>query len=150
MISLLNAFTAGRLGCRFPAPQQRPHRGGALVGASGTLLTLLMGRAMNRSIGNVLFGAFGAVQAGGGSAADEDGRSVRATTAEDLAIMLAYARKVVFVPGYGLAVCPAQHTVRALAELLEHRDRRPLRNPPRRGPDAGAHERPPRRGRRSV
>ena len=51
----------------------------------------------------------------------EDGRSVRATTAEDLAIMLAYARKVVFVPGYGLAVAQAQHTVRALAEQLEHK-----------------------------
>jgi NAD(P) transhydrogenase subunit beta len=92
---------------------------GALVGASGTLLTLLMGRAMNRSIGNVLFGAFGSVQAGAGPAAGEDGRTVRSTTAEDLAIMLGYARKVVFVPGYGLAVAQAQHDVRALAELLE-------------------------------
>ncbi|HUH14994.1 MAG TPA: NAD(P)(+) transhydrogenase (Re/Si-specific) subunit beta [Gaiellaceae bacterium] len=92
---------------------------GALVGASGTLLTLLMGRAMNRSIGNVLFGAFGSVPAGAGPAAGEDGRTVRSTTAEDLAIMLGYARKVVFVPGYGLAVAQAQHDVRALAELLE-------------------------------
>ena len=91
---------------------------GALVGASGTLLTLLMGRAMNRSITNVLFGAFGTVQAGS-AAAVEDGRSVRATTAEDVAIMLAYARRVVFVPGYGLAVAQAQHDVRSLAELLE-------------------------------
>ena len=92
---------------------------GALVGASGTLLTLLMGRAMNRSIGNVLFGAFGSVSAGSGPAALEDGRSVNSTTAEDLAIMLNYARKVVFVPGYGLAVAQAQHDVRALAEQLE-------------------------------
>ena len=61
------------------------------------------------------------MQAGGGRAAVEDGRTVRATTAEDLAIMLAYARKVVFVPGYGLAVAQAQHDVRALAELLEHK-----------------------------
>ena len=109
VISLLNAFT----GLAASAAGFLLHNNvlivaGALVGASGTLL-LLMGRAMNRSIGNVLFGAFGAVQAGGGSAADEDGRSVRATTAEDLAIMLAYARKVVFVPGYGLAVAQAQH-----------------------------------------
>jgi len=95
---------------------------GALVGASGTLLTLLMGRAMNRSIGNVLFGAFGSVQAGGGPAAGEDGRTVRSTTAQDLAIMLGYARKVVFVPGYGLAVAQAQHDVRALAELLEAKE----------------------------
>jgi proton-translocating NAD(P)+ transhydrogenase subunit beta len=91
---------------------------GALVGASGTLLTMLMGRAMNRSITNVLFGAFGTVQAGPGAAVD-DGRSVRATTADDVAIMLAYARRVVFVPGYGLAVAQAQHDVRSLAELLE-------------------------------
>ena len=123
VISLLNAFT----GLAASAAGFLLHNNvlivaGALVGASGTLLTLMMGRAMNRSIGNVLFGAFGSVQAGGGpAAAGEDGRSVRATTAEDLAIMLAYARKVVFVPGYGLAVAQAQHTVRALAELLEHK-----------------------------
>jgi H+-translocating NAD(P) transhydrogenase subunit beta len=122
VISLLNAFT----GLAASAAGFLLHNNvlivaGALVGASGTLLTLLMGRAMNRSIGNVLFGAFGSVQSGAGAAALEDGRSVRATTAEDLAIMLAYARKVVFVPGYGLAVAQAQHTVRALAELLEHR-----------------------------
>ena len=91
---------------------------GALVGASGTLLTLLMGRAMNRSITNVLFGAFGTVVAGTATAVD-DGRTVRSTTADDVAIMLAYARRVVFVPGYGLAVAQAQHDVRSLAELLE-------------------------------
>jgi NAD(P) transhydrogenase subunit beta len=94
---------------------------GGLVGASGTLLTLLMGRAMNRSITNVLFGAFGTVQAGAGGPAAADGRSARATTADDVAIMLAYARRVVFVPGYGLAVAQAQHDVRALAEQLETR-----------------------------
>ena len=121
VISLLNAFT----GLAASAAGFLLHNNvlivaGALVGASGTLLTLLMGRAMNRSIGNVLFGAFGSVQANGGSAAaGEDGRSVRSTTAEDLAIMLGYARKVVFVPGYGLAVAQAQHDVRALAEQLE-------------------------------
>jgi H+-translocating NAD(P) transhydrogenase subunit beta len=120
VISLLNAFT----GLAASAAGFLLHNNvlivaGALVGASGTLLTLLMGRAMNRSIGNVLFGAFGAVQAGAGPAALEDGRSVRSTTPEDLAIMLAYARKVVFVPGYGLAVAQAQHDVRALAEQLE-------------------------------
>jgi H+-translocating NAD(P) transhydrogenase subunit beta len=94
---------------------------GALVGASGTLLTILMGRAMNRSIGNVLFGAFGQVAAGAPGADVADGRSVRSTTAEDVAVMLAYARRVVFVPGYGLAVAQAQHDVRALADLLEER-----------------------------
>ena len=119
VISLLNAFT----GLAASAAGFLLHNNvlivaGALVGASGTLLTLLMGRAMNRSIGNVLFGAFGAVQAGS-VAAVEDGRTVRSTTAEDLAIMLGYARKVVFVPGYGLAVAQAQHDVRAVAEQLE-------------------------------
>jgi proton-translocating NAD(P)+ transhydrogenase subunit beta len=94
--------------------------GGALVGASGTLLTLLMGRAMNRSVANVLFGAFGAAPAAT-LAAEQNGRTVRATTAEDVAVMLAYARRVVFVPGYGLAVAQAQHDVRALAELLEQK-----------------------------
>jgi NAD(P) transhydrogenase subunit beta len=94
---------------------------GALVGASGTLLTLMMGRAMNRSVTNVLFGAFGQVQAGAGEGASTDGRSARSTTADDVAIMLAYARKVVFVPGYGLAVAQAQHDVRVLADLLEQR-----------------------------
>jgi NAD(P) transhydrogenase subunit beta len=92
---------------------------GALVGASGTLLTMLMGRAMNRSIGNVLFSAFGQVTAG--AAVGDGGGAVRSTTAEDVAIMLAYARRVVFVPGYGLAVAQAQHDVRALADMLEER-----------------------------
>jgi NAD(P) transhydrogenase subunit beta len=93
-----------------------------LVGASGTLLTLMMGRAMNRSITNVLFGAFGKVQAGVGGAADAGSNgSVRPTTADDVAVMLAYAHKVVVVPGYGLAVAQAQHDVRALADLLEER-----------------------------
>jgi NAD(P) transhydrogenase subunit beta len=94
---------------------------GALVGASGTLLTILMGRAMNRSLGNVLFGAFGQVQAGPAATAEGDGRTARATTAEDVAVMLAFARRVVFVPGYGLAVAQAQHDVRALADQLQDR-----------------------------
>jgi NAD(P) transhydrogenase subunit beta len=120
VISLLNAFT----GLAASAAGFLLHNNvlivsGALVGASGTLLTLLMGRAMNRSVANVLFGAFGSVAAAGVGASGEDGRTVRATTPEDLAIMLGYARRVVFVPGYGLAVAQAQHDVRALAELLE-------------------------------
>ena len=122
VISLLNAFTGlAAAAAGFLLHNNVLIVAGALVGASGTLLTMLMGRAMNRSLGNVLFGAFGAVQAGGSGAAAEDGRSVRSTTAQDLAIMLGYARKVVFVPGYGLAVAQAQHDVRALAELLEEK-----------------------------
>ena len=93
-----------------------------LVGASGTMLTLLMGRAMNRSITNVLFGAFGQVSAtGAAGAAGADGASVRSATADDVAVMLAYASKVVVVPGYGMAVAQAQHDVRALADILEER-----------------------------
>jgi NAD(P) transhydrogenase subunit beta len=86
------------------------------------LLTILMGRAMNRSIANVLFGAFGQVSpSAAASAADTDGGAVRSATADDVAVMLAYAHKVVFVPGYGMAVAQAQHDVRQLADLLEAR-----------------------------
>jgi NAD(P) transhydrogenase subunit beta len=95
---------------------------GMLVGASGTLLTLMMARAMNRSVANVLFGAFGKVVAAPtGEGAGADGGSVRSTTADDVAVMLAFARRVVFVPGYGLAVAQAQHDVRNLAQLLEEK-----------------------------
>jgi H+-translocating NAD(P) transhydrogenase subunit beta len=94
---------------------------GMLVGASGTLLTLMMSRAMNRSIANVLFGAFGQVTPAAAAAAGSDGGAVRSTTAEDVAVMLAYAHKVVIVPGYGLAVAQAQHDVRQLADLLEEK-----------------------------
>src|SRR5205823_8754380 len=90
-----------------------------LVGASGTLLTLMMGRAMNRSIANVLFGAFGQVTASAAAAADANGGTVRSASADDVAVMLAYAQRVVVVPGYGMAVAQAQHDVRQLADTLE-------------------------------
>jgi len=122
VISLLNAFTglAVALG-GFELEDNVLIVSGMLVGASGTLLTLMMGRAMNRSIANVLFGAFGQIQAGGpaAAAAGTDGGTVRSASAEDVAVMLAYAHKVVFVPGYGMAVAQAQHDVRQLADLLE-------------------------------
>ena len=76
---------------------------------------------MNRSITNVLFGAFGQVQTGVGAARADDGRTVRATSPDDVAVMLSFARKVIVVPGYGLAVAQAQHDVRQLAELLEEK-----------------------------
>jgi NAD(P) transhydrogenase subunit beta len=94
---------------------------GMLVGASGTLLTILMGRAMNRSIANVLFGAFGQLAPSAAAAAGATDGQVRSASAEDVAVMLAYAHKVVFVPGYGMAVAQAQHDVHALAALLESR-----------------------------
>jgi NAD(P) transhydrogenase subunit beta len=90
---------------------------GALDGASGFLLSIIMSRAMNRSFANVLFGAFGApVEQTGKTAA---GLTVRSITAEDAAIQLAYARSVIVVPGYGMAVAQAQHQVRELAALIE-------------------------------
>ncbi|HEU4384315.1 MAG TPA: NAD(P)(+) transhydrogenase (Re/Si-specific) subunit beta, partial [Anaeromyxobacteraceae bacterium] len=90
---------------------------GALDGASGFILSVIMSRAMNRSFRNVLFGAFGAPQPAAAGGAPE--RTVRSVTAEDAAIQLAWARKVIVVPGYGMAVAQCQHQVRELAELVE-------------------------------
>ena len=123
VISLLNAFTGlAASATGFVLNSLLLIVAGMLVGASGTLLTLMMAKAMNRSIGNVLFSAFGQVQAAGANGARaDDGRTVRATSPEDVAVQLSFARKVVVVPGYGLAVAQAQHDVRQLAELLEEK-----------------------------
>ena len=88
---------------------------GALDGASGFLLSILMSKAMNRSFTNVLFGAFGGATAAATSAA-ASGMTVRGVSVEDAATQLAYARSVIVVPGYGMAVAQAQHQVRELAE----------------------------------
>lgn len=90
---------------------------GALDGASGFLLSVLMSKAMNRSFGNVLFGAFGAATVK--STKTSAGLTVHSISAEDAAMRLAYARSVIVVPGYGMAVAQAQHVVRELAELIE-------------------------------
>jgi len=121
VISLLNAFTGlAAAATGFELENNVLIVSGMLVGASGTLLTMKMGQAMNRSIANVLFGAFGQVSAEAAAVASgAGGGTVRSANAEDVAVMLAYARKVVFVPGYGLAVAQAQHDVRALADILE-------------------------------
>jgi proton-translocating NAD(P)+ transhydrogenase subunit beta len=121
VISLLNAFTGLAVAIGgFELENNVLIVSGMLVGASGTLLTLLMSKAMNRSIGNLLFSAFGQVTPEAAAvAAGTDGGTVRSASAEDVAVMLAYAHKVVFVPGYGLAVAQAQHDVRQLADLLE-------------------------------
>jgi H+-translocating NAD(P) transhydrogenase subunit beta len=120
VISLLNAFTGLAVAVGgFELENNVLIVSGMLVGASGTFLTMMMGRAMNRSIANVLFGAFGQVTPQAAAAAATDGGTVRSASAEDVAVMLAYAHKVVFVPGYGLAVAQAQHDVRQLADLLE-------------------------------
>jgi proton-translocating NAD(P)+ transhydrogenase subunit beta len=123
VISLLNAFTGlAAAATGFELENNVLIVSGMLVGASGTYLTILMGRAMNRSIANVLFGAFGqlAPSAAGAAAGQTDGQ-VRSASAEDVAVMLAYAHKVVFVPGYGMAVAQAQHDVHTLAAILEAR-----------------------------
>jgi H+-translocating NAD(P) transhydrogenase subunit beta len=122
VISLLNAFTGlAAAATGFELENNVLIVAGMLVGASGTLLTLMMSRAMNRSITNVLFGAFGQVSTATAAAAGADGGTVRSAGAEDVAVMLAYADKVVVVPGYGLAVAQAQHNVRQLADLLEEK-----------------------------
>ncbi len=90
---------------------------GALDGASGFILSIVMSKAMNRSFGNVLFGAFGSVVTTSGKTSE--GLVARSISTEDAAVQLAYAGRVVFVPGYGMAVAQAQHQVRELAELIE-------------------------------
>jgi len=121
VISLLNAFTGLAVAATgFTLNNFALIVAGTLVGASGSLLTKLMSDAMGRSLGNVLFGAFGQVRTGAGAAvAGAQGRTVRTASIEDLATLLAYSRRVIVVPGYGLAVAQAQHAVRELADLLE-------------------------------
>lgn len=93
---------------------------GALVGAAGLILTNIMCKAMNRTLTNVLFGAFGGDSgAGGGGPADDTDKTVRETTPEDVALQTAYADKVIIVPGYGLAVAQAQHVLKEVADTLE-------------------------------
>lgn len=94
---------------------------GMLVGASGTLLTLLMSKAMNRSLGNVLFSGFGAGKAAVGAASNGTALVAREASVDDTAIALAYARRVIMIPGYGLAVAQAQHELQALASELGRR-----------------------------
>jgi len=123
VISMLNAFTGLAVAASgFVVDNFALIVAGTLVGASGTLLTKLMSDAMGRSIGNILFGAFGKVQEGSAAAAGgAPGRSVRSASAEDLGTLLAYSQRVIIVPGYGLAVAQAQHAARELADVLEKR-----------------------------
>jgi NAD(P) transhydrogenase subunit beta len=122
VISLLNSFTGlAAAATGFVLGNDALIIAGTLVGASGTLLTQLMSKAMNRSITNVLFGAFGGGPASSSGAAVDGDRPVRDTAASDIGVLLGYARRVVVVPGYGLAVAQAQHGVRELADLLEKR-----------------------------
>jgi H+-translocating NAD(P) transhydrogenase subunit beta len=121
VISLLNAFTGTAVAMAgFVIGNWALIIAGALVGASGGILTKLMADAMNRSIANIIVGGFGtgdsAVAALPGA-----GAGVKAIAADDAAIQLAYAHKVIIVPGYGLAAAQAQHEVAELADLLESR-----------------------------
>ena len=123
---------------------------GSLVGASGIILSGIMCEAMNRSLANVLFGKLQAAE-DAPSADDVYAGKIKATSAEEVAMLLDGVQRVVIVPGYGLAVAQAQHSVRDLANLLEARgaDGR-VRDPPSRRPDAGPHERAAGRGRRAL
>ncbi|MFN7313848.1 MAG: NAD(P)(+) transhydrogenase (Re/Si-specific) subunit beta [Bacteroidota bacterium] len=118
VISLLNSFTGVAAACGgFLYDNKVMLIGGVLVGSAGTLLTMVMCKAMNRSLMNVLIGNFG----GGAvaSSANAIQGSIKEVTASDAAILMKYAKKVVIVPGYGLAVAQAQHVVHELEELLE-------------------------------
>src|ERR1700682_1711817 len=122
VISLLNAFTGLAVAASgFLLNNFALIVAGTLVGASGSLLTKMMSDAMGRSLANVLFGAFGKTQAGADAVAGKAGRSGRSGAAEDIGTLLAYSQRVIIVPGYGLAVCRAQHAARELADVLEKR-----------------------------
>ena len=121
VISLLNAFTGTAVAMAgFVVNNTGLIIAGALVGASGGILTKLMADAMNRSIGNIMLGGFGSGDAAA-AIAGPAGAGVQSIASDDAAIQLAYASKVIIVPGYGLAAAQAQHEVAALADLLESR-----------------------------
>ena len=121
VISLLNAFTGTAVSMAgFVVGNVMLVVAGALVGASGAILTRLMANAMNRSVANIVVGGFGSNEGTQASLGGVDG-AVREVSVDDAAIQLAYASKVIIIPGYGLAVAQAQHGVRELADLLEAR-----------------------------
>ena len=121
VISLLNSYS-GLAACAtgFVLGNSGLVISGSLVGASGLILTKIMCDAMNRSLANVLFGAFGAAPEGGPADAG-DGKTAKGYTPEDAAVIFSNARSCIVVPGYGMAVAQAQHAVRELADLLEDR-----------------------------
>ncbi len=122
LISLLNAFTGLAVAASgFTINSNLLIVAGTLVGASGTLLTRMMSAAMGRSLPNILFSAFGSVITATGGEGGDPSRSVRSGTPEDIGVLLAYARRVAIIPGYGLAVAQGQHAARELAEALEAR-----------------------------
>ena len=120
VVSLLNSYSGlAAAAAGFVLSNTALIVSGALVGAAGLILTMIMCEAMNRSLLNVLLGGFGGDSSGDGAGASlADGQSVTETTADDVAILMSYARQVVIVPGYGMAVAQAQHQVRELADVL--------------------------------
>lgn len=121
VISLLNSFTGVAAACGgFLYNNKAMLTGGILVGAAGTLLTILMCRAMNRSLKNVLIGSFGGTKTSGEKQGAISG-TVKEISINDAAMVMAYAKKVLIVPGYGLAVAQAQHTCHELEKLLEEK-----------------------------
>jgi NAD(P) transhydrogenase subunit beta len=122
VISLLNSFTGLAVAATGAVLRMTLLIvAGTLVGASGTLLTRMMSQAMGRSLSSTLFGSLTATASTAAATDDGADRSVRTGTVDDVAVLLAYAQRVVIVPGYGLAVAQAQHTIRELADLLESR-----------------------------
>lgn len=121
VISLLNSFTGVAAACGgFLYGNKAMLTGGILVGAAGTLLTILMCRAMNRSLMNVLIGSFGG-DAGKSAGIQNEHGTIKEITLSDAAMLMAYARKVMIVPGYGLAVAQAQHTCHELEKALDEK-----------------------------
>ena len=122
VISLLNSFS-GLAACAagFVVENNILIIAGSLVGSAGLILTQIMCKAMNRSLANVLFSAFGTADSVGGGAVDTGNLAVRSVDSEEAAMVMGYAQSVVIVPGYGMAAAQAQHAVRELTELLESR-----------------------------
>ena len=121
VISMYNAFTGLAValdGFSFATPNYAMVVAGIIVGAAGSILTLNMAKAMNRSLSNVFFGAFGATE----EENVEIRGSIKSIEPEDAAVMLAYADKVIIAPGYGMAVAQAQQKVKELADLLESKN----------------------------
>ena len=117
VISMLNAFTGlAAAAAGFTLDNTALIVAGTLVGASGTILTRLMSEAMNRSLAQRVVRRLRRAASGAAAGADLEGKTHRSTSADDVAIQLAYASKVVIVPGYGMAVAQAQHAVRELTE----------------------------------
>jgi H+-translocating NAD(P) transhydrogenase subunit beta len=122
VISLLNSFTGVAAACGgFLYSNKVMLTGGILVGAAGTLLTILMCKAMNRSLANVLIGSFGGGAKAAGIAGDKDQGHHKEISLPDAAVVMAYANKVIIVPGYGLAVAQAQHACHELEKLLNEK-----------------------------